>query len=126
MRTAVGREECSERVRDSAHGIRDRLRSPIRGEAKRNRLLERLASMGRSRHGAGLEEVQNLAQILLVLVFGLADVPPPLPGVPDFHAVVEAHQHDFLFLIDLDDLAEPAWDQNCLRPTCRLQTPRNA
>ena len=59
-----------------------------------------------------LEEVQDLAEILLVLVFGLADVPPPLGGVPDFHAVVEAHQHDFLFLIDLNDLAEPSWDQN--------------
>lgn len=33
---------------------------------------------------AGLEEVQDFPEILLVMVFGLADVPAPLGGVPEF------------------------------------------
>ena len=61
---------------------------------------------------ASLQEIEDLGHVLLVPLFRLGDITTPLARIPDLHAMVQAHQNDFLVLIQRNNFSEPTRNQD--------------
>src|SRR5689334_19822889 len=59
-----------------------------------------------------LEEIEDLGHILLVPFLGTSDIAPPSAGIPDFHAMVEAHEDDFLIFVQRHELSQSSGNQD--------------
>lgn len=84
-------------------------RSPARVLRRRlvfeKKALEENAMSRRWRDGMGLEKIHDLSHVLFISIFRTGNIPTPVAGIPEFHAVVEADQDDLLLFIHRDQLS---------------------
>src|SRR6476661_8508526 len=62
-----------------------------------------------------LEEIEDLRHILLISFFGTSNIAPPFARVPDFHAMVEAYEDDFLILVQRHEFSQSPGNQDASR-----------